>query len=82
MPVRYSSQRVQISSLAKCKCVLVVREGCVQGDSYDFKYEDVPSFLVDKTQLHSRVSCMAVGLEDAITAIRKDQQPLSQLSEP
>eukprot|EP00973_Karenia_brevis_P094005 12420266-Karenia_brevis.AAC.1 len=45
MPVRYSSQRVQISSLAKCKCVLVVRDGCVHGDSYDFKYEDVPSFL-------------------------------------
>eukprot|EP00973_Karenia_brevis_P055920 7778281-Karenia_brevis.AAC.1 len=70
MPVRYSSQRVQIASLAKCKCLLVVRDGCVVGDSYDFKYEDVPSFLVSKEDLHGRVSGMAVGLEDAINAVQ------------
>eukprot|EP00973_Karenia_brevis_P052284 7265819-Karenia_brevis.AAC.1 len=31
MPVRYSSQRVHIASLAKCKCLVVVRDGCVLG---------------------------------------------------
>eukprot|EP00973_Karenia_brevis_P000178 23920-Karenia_brevis.AAC.1 len=71
MPVRYSSQRIQIASLAKCKCLIVLRDGCVVGDSYDFKYEDVLAFLISKEDLHSRVSGMAVGLENAINAIQR-----------
>eukprot|EP00973_Karenia_brevis_P053983 7498260-Karenia_brevis.AAC.1 len=41
MPVHYSSQRVQVASLVEYKCLIAVRDGCVFGDSYNCKYEDV-----------------------------------------